>query len=145
MTPPRLLAFLPLAALLGDPAAAVAPRTFRERPPVARVPVDPPSLESPAAEEAPPSRRSRRRCVDIDHVVGATMLGTRTIELTLDNGERYHMRFADDCPFLGFYGGFYYRRLDSGRLCAGRDSVIARSGAACTIEELVRFRPPPSE
>lgn len=126
------------AAPAADLAAAPA-RALRERPPVARVPVDPPRLQTPDEEPAPePQRRSRRRCVDLDHVVGATMLGMRTIELALDNGERWHMRFADECPFLGFYGGFYYRRLDGGRLCAGRDSVIARSGSACTIEELVR-------
>lgn len=81
-----------------------------------------------------------RRCVAADDIVGATVLGDRTIELLLSDGERYHMSFAVDCPFIGFYHGFYYRRTRAGQLCALRDSVIDRSGSACPIEDIRRHK-----
>lgn len=75
-----------------------------------------------------------------DRITGATVLSDRTIELMLDTGERLHMRFAQDCPFIGFYQGFYYRLPPAGQLCAGRDSVIDRSGSACAIEDIRRHK-----
>jgi hypothetical protein len=48
------------------------------------------------------------------------------------------MRFAEDCPFIAFYDGFYYHSDLGGRLCARRDAVIARSGGACTIDTITR-------
>ena len=44
---------------------------------------------------------------------------------------RWRMNFDAACPALSFYQGFYYRRAVAGRLCAGRDAVIARSGGSC--------------
>lgn len=101
------------------------------------MPVLPPAL---GAQPDAPGRRHARRCVDMDEIAGATVLGDRTIELALEDGGRMTMRFSADCPFLGFYQGFYYRRQPGGRLCAGRDSVIARSGGECAIEGIDRRR-----
>lgn len=68
------------------------------------------------------------------------MTGDRMIELAITGGGRVSMRFAQECPFLAFYQGFYYRRGEDGRLCAGRDRVQARSGSECAIEALERHR-----
>lgn len=99
------------------------------------MPVAPPNLDKP---ETDLTRGAKRACVAAGQIVGATVLGDRTIEVELANGERYHMEFADDCPFVGFYEGFYYKRTQAGMLCAGRDSVIGRSGLQCAIQHFHR-------
>lgn len=129
-----------VAALLVLPTvvcaqAAHAPRFLR--PPVVRVPLAPPALDD---SDSPAATGAGRHCVAADRIVGATVLGDRTIELVLENGERFHIRFAQQCPFIGFYQGFYYRHPQAGQLCAGRDSVIDRSGSACAIEDIRRHK-----
>lgn len=84
---------------------------------------------------------ARTRCVGIDHVAGAIVFGDRAVELTMTDHTRWRMNFDTACPALGFYQGFYYRRAVAGRLCAGRDAVIARSGGTCPISSIVRARP----
>lgn len=104
---------------------------------VKRVPARPPSFR---AEEPEPrstrSRRARRACLPVDNIVGAVVMSERMVELTLRGGERWQMRFAEACPALSYYQGFYYRRTTAGNLCAGRDAVIARSGGECPIYSL---------
>ena len=135
-----LLAVPAALALIAQSAAARAqPRPGYAPPALVRVPLEPPPIDTP---DAPARAGERRRCVAAEHIQGATVLGNRTIELLLDDGERLHMSFAAACPFIGFYGGFYYRRSQAGRLCAGHDSVIDRSGGACRIEDIRRHRAP---
>lgn len=124
-----------------SPAPAGARAQPGERPSwaeVERVPVEPPGIED--AESAPESPGRRRNCVDVARVSSAVALDDRIIELKLRGGSTLHMRFAEDCPFIGFYDGFYYPADLNGRLCARRDAVIARSGGACTIEAITRPR-----
>jgi len=77
------------------------------------------------------------RCIGVDHVAGAVVFGDRAVELTMKNGTRWRMTFAQECPALSFYQGFYYRRAIAGSLCAGRDAVIARSGGECQIASIM--------
>lgn len=84
----------------------------------------------------------RRRCIGVDHVAGAIVFGDRAVELSMSDGARWRMVFAQSCPALSFYQGFYYRRAIAGRLCAGRDAVIARSGGECLIGRIILVRKP---
>ncbi len=84
---------------------------------------------------------ARRRCVAVDHMAGAIVIGDRAVELTMAGGNRWRMSFARECPALSFYQGFYYRRAQAGQLCAGRDAVIARSGGECPIAAIVALKP----
>ncbi len=87
------------------------------------------------------SRAARTRCVGVDHVAGAVVLGDRAVEMTMIDHSRWRMSFDAACPALSFYQGFYYRRAVAGRLCAGRDAVISRAGGTCAISSIVRVRP----
>jgi hypothetical protein len=87
------------------------------------------------------SRAARTRCVGVDHVAGAVVLGDRAVEMTMTDHSRWRMNFDAACPALSFYQGFYYRRAVAGRLCAGRDAVISRAGGTCAIASIVRVRP----
>jgi len=127
-------AFAALASIVGTSAYARHP-LFGAHPSVGRVSVAPPSLSQPETDF---SRGAKRACVAAGQIVSATVLGDRTIEVEFATGERYHMEFADNCPFVGFYEGFYYKRTQAGMLCAGRDSVIARSGLQCAIQHFHR-------
>ncbi len=75
-----------------------------------------------------------------ERIGGATVTSERSIDLVLNGGERWRMGFKADCPALSYYQGFYYRQTQAGRLCAGRDAVLARSGAECPIESLARIK-----
>ncbi len=122
------------------PLVADARDRARDRPSwaeVERVPVEPPGL-SDEDEAAAAARGRPHSCVNVERVRSAVALDERIIELKLRGGQRLHMRFAEDCPFIAFYDGFYYHSDLGGRLCARRDAVIARSGGACTIEAITR-------
>lgn len=99
-------------------------------------------LNAPRRQDAGGSggRLARTRCVGIDHVAGAVVFGDRAVELTMTDHSRWRMNLDAACPALGFYQGFYYRRAIAGRLCAGRDAIIPRSGGTCPIASIVRVR-----
>jgi len=94
-----------------------------------------------ADRDSLPPAAARRRCVAVDHMAGAIVIGDRAVELTMAGGSRWRMSFARECPALSFYQGFYYRRAQAGQLCAGRDAVIARSGGECPIAAIVALKP----
>lgn len=90
-------------------------------------------------DETRPLPRGAVECVRADRIVGATARGDRAVDLKLVNGAVLHLGLAQDCPVLGFYGGFYISRSVD-RLCAGRDYLVARSGQRCAIAEIRRDR-----
>ena len=68
---------------------------------------------------------------------GAIVTARDRIDLVMHGGKRVRAEFDDDCPGLDFYRGFYLKPAPDGMVCAGRDTVRARSGAKCPVE---RFR-----
>jgi len=135
-----LSAAVVLAAALVTDAAALSPpeRAFSTHR-VARV--DLKRAANASRAQAARTAAGRRRCVSVDHMAGAVVIGDRAVELTMASGIRWRLNFARDCPALSFYQGFYYRRGQGGELCAARDAVIARSGGECPIESITTLRP----
>lgn len=136
----RAAAALALLVWSGAADAGAPPRAFfgHDDQEVGLIPVEPPGIE-PTPE---PARQRPSPCVKTDSIAGATMRGDRTIELLLANGARRHLHFAADCPFPGFWGGFYYRMTEERRLCAGRDAILSRAGGQCAIVKITRERQP---
>ena len=107
-----------------------------------------PLAPSPDAEPARRKRglfgifgkKSKRACVDVALIAGAVVTDERNVELFLRDGSRWRMRFKHACPALSYYQGYYYRRSQPSKLCAGRDAVIARSGGVCPIDSLARAK-----
>lgn len=89
-----------------------------------------------------PPRIGRNRCIAMDRIAGAELFSDRAIELVMRDGRRFRMFFARECPGLSFYQGFYYRRAEAGKLCAGRDAVGARSGGRCAIASIIEVDAP---
>lgn len=130
----RRLAFLLLTAALASAAA--------EPPKVRKVPVQPPSADRIPLRSLTAlfTKKSRRACIDSERIAGAIVTSDRTIDLLFIGGDRWRMGFRADCSALSYYQGFYYRQTQAGRLCAGRDAVMARSGAECPIASLAPIK-----
>jgi hypothetical protein len=95
---------------------------------------------SPAVARAPMTQWRERKgpkCVPMDRVGAAAVVADDSVDLLLRGGSRVRAQFADDCPDLDYYSGFYIARGPDGQVCAGRDSIHVRSGGECRIE---RFR-----
>ncbi|WP_448582429.1 hypothetical protein [Thermaurantiacus sp.] len=103
-----------------------------------RVPVEP--LEPGETTEwiAGPARK--RACIDATAIAGAVVVDPKTLELADRAGQRFRLIFDRPCPHLGFYGGFYYVPDKRGQLCASRDQLLGRSGAACPIAAVSEMR-----
>ena len=69
--------------------------------------------------------------------LGAAVLAGNSVDFILRNGLRLRARFANSCPALDFYAGFYLDQREDGQLCAGRDVIHSRAGGECQID---RFR-----
>lgn len=76
-----------------------------------------------------------QRCVTARRIAGAGLLGPNSVDLILNDDSRVRARLGRRCPALDFYRGFYVSAGDDGRICADRDSIRARSGAECEIEQ----------
>lgn len=143
--PCRSLACALAAALLTLPVPAAAEFRLFGKKKVERIQVVPPAAHP---KDAPPQRvrpapplSGRTACIDVTRVAAAQVFGDASVELTLQGGRRWRVYFEQACPALSFYDGFYYRRAEQGRLCAGRDAVIARSGGECAIASIVPLKP----
>lgn len=139
-----MLLALSCNAAAAQPPVTIKPSGFVARD-VARVPTD--FTLQPMPRTSPlrplPVRAGRKRCIALVGMAGAAVIGDRAVELTMNDGRRWRMMFAQNCPALSFYQGFYYRRAQTGSLCAGRDAVIARSGGECPIASIIALKPLP--
>jgi hypothetical protein len=128
------LAAHPATAATPQPPPLVSVQIYSET--IVRVPAAPAAVAPAPLRPAPP-KAGRKRCIDVSHVAGAIVYGDKAVELMLSTGQRWRMYLAQGCPTLSFYQGFYYRRAQAGRLCAGRDAVIVRSGGECAIVSIM--------
>ena len=141
---PALCAVAIVVSMLPSPVAASFLGFGKKK--VERIVVDAPMRNPPVAALRPvPPPGGRATCVDVRRVRAAQIFGDSAVELTLRGGRRWRMYFAQTCPALSFYDGFYYRNAEQGRLCAGRDAIIARSGGECSIASIVASKPLPRE
>ncbi|QXQ05174.1 hypothetical protein KX816_12930 [Sphingosinicellaceae bacterium] len=131
-----------LVGLLPTPGAARF-LWFGKKKEVERVQIIAPLPRRATLIRPDPPLSGRTTCVDVHKIAGAQLFGDASVELTLQGGARWRMYFAQGCPALDFYRGFYYRRAEQGRLCAGRDAVISRAGGECLIASILQVRKPP--
>lgn len=79
------------------------------------------------------------KCVKIRQLRAASITTSRGVDLMLDDRSRLRARLGRGCGPEDLYSGFYIRPSDDGALCAGRDRVLARSGADCEITDLKKL------
>lgn len=114
---------------------SVTVRQLRIRQTAVRVPIRP----APIRLAAPIAWKERRgpKCLPSGGLAGAQLSRPGSIDLFLRDGRAMRAELAKRCPGLDLHRGFYMRATADGRMCAGRDSVYARSGGQCEIK---RFR-----
>ena len=81
------------------------------------------------------------QCVAMSALDGAVVTGSQSIDLMLEGGDRLRAKLDNDCPPLDFYSGFYLKPTPDGMVCADRDAIRSRSGAACAIESFKQLVP----
>ena len=77
------------------------------------------------------------KCIATNSILGATLLGQRSVDLILRDRTRVRAKLENSCPALDFYYGFYLSRNADGQICSDRDFIRSRVGGECEIE---RFR-----
>ena len=80
------------------------------------------------------------KCQPLAGFAAAVATESDHMDLLVRDGTRLRARFNRGCRGEDFYAGFYVRPSPDGMLCAGRDSVRARSGMTCRIDKFRRLR-----
>jgi hypothetical protein len=80
-------------------------------------------------------------CVKIEKISGFSVSANDSVDLLLDDGKLLRVKLGDDCRALGFYSGFYVKPTSDKKICAGRDSLRARSGRSCSVTEFKSLKP----
>lgn len=95
------------------------------------------NLNSFAAQAQGASRLAERRmsgCIPMSWIAGGQAQEGSRLLLFLRDRRMVAADLERACSARDFYSGFYVDKPDSdGRLCAGRDRILARSGARCSI------------
>jgi len=138
-----------------EPPVELAQMTIEQRV-IIRVPMMRPGLPPPDMERlrrrgdplppapAPPramnwEERKGPRCVQLDQLRAASIVSSRGVDLMLRDASRLRALFSRECQPEALYSGFYIQPDEDGALCAGRDRLLARSGASCAITEFKRL------
>jgi len=117
------------------PGGVVQRWTIHERI-VIRVPRSTPSPVSPIRW----SEHKAPRCLKLAEVAAATIAAPSSVDLLMSDGRRVRARLDGDCRSADFYSGFYVKPGADGKLCADRDAIRIRSGAACEIDTFKLLR-----
>ena len=102
--------------------------------------------EPPPSGAQPPLNREWEehkgpKCIRISQVRAAAISSSRGVDLVLDDNRRLRAVLGRECRPADLYSGFYIQPHADGSLCAGRDRVLARSGADCAITDFRRLEP----
>lgn len=73
-------------------------------------------------------------------ITGASIVSSEAIDLILRDGERWRLKFREECPAITFYHGFYLRPDHDRQICARRDVIHPRSGGECEIQTFKRLK-----
>lgn len=84
--------------------------------------------------------KGSRKCVNVDSIAGANVSSPKSIDLILKGGERWRLKFREECRVISFYRGFYIRPGENRQICAKRDVIHLRSGGECEIQTFKRLK-----
>lgn len=99
---------------------------------------------SPASPDAPQNRpgptivwreAKAPRCLSVHSLLGVSVTRDDSIDLITAERQRLRARLGEGCRTRDFYSGFYVEPNEDGMLCADRDTIQARSGTRCEIDE----------
>lgn len=108
---------------------------------IIRVPLSRPPKRAPVPVAPPVSLREKKgpKCLEMKDIRAASVISLDSLMLATEDGDRYRARMERGCRATDFYSGFYMEPGRDGELCAGRDSLQARSGVECTVMGFTRI------
>jgi hypothetical protein len=113
---------------------------------VIRITPGPPSarrdLFSDDARAGDPPRFTEKkadRCVPIEDIAGLKPLEPNRLVLFLRDHRMLSATLEQACDPEAFYLGAYIEQTADGKLCIGRDTLRARTGATCRISRMSRL------
>lgn len=136
LTTPLLFAGTMLALCVSSPLVAFAQSNSGDgdaqitvrRSIIVKVPIHTPHPRTRWVE------KNSRKCVNIDSIAGASVHSPQALDLLMRSGDRWRLKFKNDCTALTFYRGFYLRPGEDRQICAKRDVIHPRSGGECEIQ-----------
>ena len=81
------------------------------------------------------------KCIVASELAGALVPAPGMVDLVLTGNRRVRAKLDNSCEPLDFYSGFYLKPSIDGKVCAGRDTIRARSGVACPIDAFRLLKP----
>ena len=91
----------------------------------------PPRFAGPRFEQ-----RRTAQCVPVSGIAGVKVTEENKLVLFMRDQKMIGTALDKACNPRDFYSGFYLERSADGMLCAGRDTLHARSGANCALGKL---------
>ena len=124
---PALLAAVPALAAPAD--VEYAQLTIHERI-VVRV-----QKMAPVSKPKPVQWKERKgpKCVAPGDLAGVLVSPDNNLDMVMFGGKWLRAKLDGQCKSLNFYTGVYLKPGADGQVCAGRDTIRARSGAGCGI------------
>ena len=111
-------------------------RLVPSTPSVRRESIDPP----PRAGDATRYKEKKLgRCVAIDDIIGIAPTQSNRLLLFMRDHRLLSVALERICDADAFYLGAYVERNTDGRLCTGRDTLRARTGASCQVSRINRL------
>jgi hypothetical protein len=101
-------------------------------------------LAPPMSEEGQVRYKEKKLgggCVPLDDIAGIAPLEANRLLLFMRDRRMLSATLERVCDPDAFYLGAYVERNADGRLCTGRDTLRARTGAACQISRISRLVP----
>lgn len=78
-------------------------------------------------------------CVEVANIAGITPMEPNRLVLFMRNHHILSASLERACDADAFYLGAYVERSDDGKLCVGRDTLRARTGASCKLSRISRL------
>lgn len=81
------------------------------------------------------------KCLQLNRLRSASVSPENGVTMLVVPREQFRAHFGRACRPADFYAGFYIEPNKDGALCAGRDTLHARSGSTCEIVKFSRLVP----
>lgn len=88
--------------------------------------------------------RPARDCQRASEIAGARFNQPGVIDLLMRDQRLIRAHLSTDCVALDYYSALYLVPGEDGRVCAGRDVIVSRSGVECPISSFGRLEPRPA-
>lgn len=137
--------FAPFPAFRGGYRPEVQHQVHIEQRMVIRLVPSPPAMRREMLDAVPNSDRPVRYkekklggCVALDDIAGIEPMQNRLLLFMRDH-RLLSATLERVCDPAAFYLGAYVERSSDGRLCSGRDTLRARTGASCRVSRINRL------